>query len=70
MNELYDFPSAKNDDLSDAEAYEADIVVVPLADEDTKQAHHNPVDDPFEDDFNPLNNVSVGRFEDPSDIYE
>lgn len=68
LNELYDFPSAKNDDLSDAEAYQADFVVVPLQQENRQSAHHNPQDDPFEADINPLNSHVAG-FEDPSDIY-
>jgi len=76
LNELYDHPSAKHDDLSDAEAYQADILIIPLADEDKQSLHHNPVDDPFEDDFNPLQNVNVGygnivgNFDDPSDVFD
>ena len=50
LNELYDFPSAKHDDLSDAESYGPDIIVVPLADEERHTAHHTPNDDPFESD--------------------
>lgn len=69
LNELYDFPSAKNDDLSDAEAYQADIVVVPLQQGNDLSVHHTPQDDPFEDDINPLNNNFVAGFDDPSDIY-
>ena len=66
LDELYDFPSAKHDDLSDAEAYSADIVVVPLNNENKTQPHHNPVDDPFEQDFNPLQSqATVGNFDDP-----
>ena len=34
LEELYDHPSAKHDDLSDAEAYGKDIIVTPLADEE------------------------------------
>jgi phage terminase large subunit-like protein len=68
LNELYDFPAAKHDDLSDAEAYQADIVVVPLHNENMQSPHHNPQDDPFEADFNPLNSHIAG-FEDPSDVY-
>jgi len=74
LNELYDFPAAKNDDLSDAEAYQADIVVVPLADEEKKKLHHNPVDDPFEQDINPLNMDSafqnvIANADDLEDVY-
>lgn len=69
LNELYDFPSAKHDDLSDAEAYQADMVVVPLQQEDTPTPYHNPQDDPFEDDINQLNNSFVAGFQDPSDVY-
>lgn len=58
LEELYDFPSAKHDDLSDAEAYGADIIVVPLAGENKKQPHHNPQDDPFEPDSYPSSFVS------------
>ena len=50
FDELYDFPSAKHDDISDAEAYEADLVVVPLADEERKAPNHTPQDDPFEEE--------------------
>lgn len=50
LGELYDFPAAKHDDLSDAEAYGADIIVVPLADEEKQQKHHDPVDDAYTDD--------------------
>lgn len=49
LNELYDFPSSKNDDLSDAEAYQSDIVVIPMEDERRPVKHQNPQDDPFED---------------------
>lgn len=69
LNELYDFPSAKNDDLSDAEAYQADMVVVPLHQENKPTPHHTPQDDPFEADVNQLNNNFVAGYDDPSDIY-
>jgi len=68
LNELYDFPSAKHDDLSDAEAYHADISVVPLQNENKPQPHHDPQDDPFEVDTNPLNSHVAG-YDDPDDIY-
>ena len=73
LGELYDHPSAKHDDLSDAEAYEADIVVTPLADEDKMSFSHNPQDDPFKEDRiervrypedNFINNNPVGVFDD------
>lgn len=76
LNELYDHPSAKNDDLSDAEAYLPDIAVVPMADEERGSLHHNPVDDPFENDINPLTQGNpgtgnvIGGFDDPSDIFD
>jgi len=50
LEELFDFPNAKHDDLSDTEAYEKDILVVPLAEEEKMQTHHVPQDDPFEAD--------------------
>lgn len=74
LEELYDHPSAKHDDLSDSEAYEADIVVIPLADEEKNSFVHNPQDDPFkedkiervrypEDNYNITN--PIGNYEDP-----
>lgn len=45
-NELYDFPSAKNDDLSDAEAYITDMVQIPFGDNSRKPVN-NQEDDPF-----------------------
>lgn len=60
LGELYDHPSAKHDDLSDAEAYGADIIVVPLADEERQTAHHNPVDDPFENESK--QDINLGNF--------
>lgn len=62
LEELYDFPSAKHDDISDAEAYEGDIVIVPLADEERKQEHHVPQDDPFEADRKIPQNNNVESF--------
>ena len=74
LEELFDHPSAKHDDLSDAESYEKDIVVTPLADEESSRVIHNPQNDPFEVDkierinypqgnFN--NSNTVGNYEDP-----
>lgn len=51
LDELYDFPSAKNDDISDAEAYSADIVKIPTQDTGKKTPHHDPEEDPFKDDI-------------------
>lgn len=50
LEELYNFPGSKHDDLSDAEAYQADIAVIPLSGEDQRTPHHTPQDDPFERD--------------------
>ena len=55
LNELYDFPSAKHDDLSDAEGYSPDIIKVPIQDTGKKTPHHDPMDDPFEPDIDPTN---------------
>ncbi len=68
LNELYDFPSSKHDDLSDAEAYQADLVVIPLADQNRVATHNVPQDDPFEDNINQLNNSFVAGYNDPDDI--
>jgi hypothetical protein len=67
LNELYEHPAAKNDDLADAEAYGADIIIVPMEDEKKPVPHHTPQDDPFEDDLNPIQNnqPDFGRFDDP-----
>ena len=78
LEELYDFPSAKHDDLSDAEAYEADLVVVPLQDEDKAGPSREPENDPFNNSnevkrYDHAVNSHVGGFEggeDPSDIYD
>lgn len=48
LDELFDFPSAKKDDLSDALAYSADMVVVPFGDEREDIVYRDPQDDPFE----------------------
>lgn len=68
LNELYDYPNSKNDDVSDAEAYGGDIIVVPLADEERQNVHHTPQDDPFESDkLNELNTSvgsHIGNFDD------
>jgi hypothetical protein len=71
LEELYDHPSAKHDDLSDAEAYEADIVVLPLQDEERSSFRHTPQDDPFKEDRvergypqDNFNNNPVGAFDD------
>lgn len=66
LNELYDFPSAKHDDLSDAEAYGADIIVIPLAGEEKATIHHDPQDDPFErDSYVPQSFVAGNIDDDP-----
>jgi hypothetical protein len=66
LNELYDFPSAKHDDLSDAEAYGADIIVIPLAGEEKATIHHSPQDDPFErDSYIPQSFVAGNIDDDP-----
>lgn len=73
LEELYDWPNAKHDDVSDAEAYGGDIIVVPLADEEKHTAFHTPQDDPFEtdkkNDFNILAGSHVGSHDevDPFD---
>lgn len=48
LDELYNFPASKNDDLSDAEAYQADMVVVPYGDENNATVYKDPQMDPFE----------------------
>lgn len=70
LEQLYDFPAAKNDDLSDAEAYQGDIVVVPHAEDNIPMRHHNPQDDPFKGDEENFAGVGVpstmvGGFDDP-----
>lgn len=47
LNELYNFPASKNDDLSDAEAYISDMLQIPLDDSPTKEVSENMQDDPF-----------------------
>lgn len=47
LEELYDFPAAKHDDLSDADGYGGDIIVTPLADEEKMNSGRDPQDDPF-----------------------
>jgi hypothetical protein len=67
LEELYDFPSAKHDDCSDAEAYGGDIIVVPMADEEKRTEHHTPQDDPFENDRKQevfYNTNPIGNFDD------
>lgn len=49
LEELHDFPNSKHDDLSDAEAYSADMVIVPLADEGKPLPNREPQNDPFEE---------------------
>jgi len=61
LEELYDHPSSKHDDLSDAEAYGADIIVTPLADEEKYTPSHEPQNDPFEAQ---INHNTVGRYDD------
>jgi len=67
LEELFNFPSSKHDDLSDAEAYGGDIIVVPLADEDRPRANRVPQDDPFEVERNPNNYQEnpIGHYSDP-----
>lgn len=48
LEELYNFPSSRNDDLSDAEAYQADMVLVPFGDENAPSSYKDPQMDPFE----------------------
>jgi len=62
LDELWDFPGAKHDDLSDAEAYQADILIVPMADEEKTQQHHVPEDDPWKDDKPVAANNSIESF--------
>jgi len=58
FNELYNFPNAAKDDLSDAEAYITDMVQVPL--KTNNQRNTEPNDDPFGD-----NNQGQGVEDDP-----
>lgn len=60
LEELYDFPAAKNDDLSDADGYGGDIIVTPLADEEKMNSGRDPQDDPFK-------NEQVHRVQYPQD---
>jgi phage terminase large subunit-like protein len=48
LEELYNFPSSKHDDLSDAEAYGEDVIVIPTEESKLPTPHRDPVDDPFE----------------------
>jgi len=48
LEELYNFPASRNDDLSDSEAYQADMVVVPYGDENEATIYKDPQMDPFE----------------------
>lgn len=68
LTELYDHPNAKNDDLSDAEAYQGDIAVIPLNEKKNAMPHHIPQDDPWENDL-PEQETGAGsfqgRFDDP-----
>lgn len=73
LEELYDFPSAKHDDLSDAEAYGGDIIVTPLADEEKHSLQRTPQDDPFQTEQiqrnvypedNYISNNPVGAYDD------
>lgn len=48
LSQLYNFPASNKDDLSDAEAYVAEMAVAPYADEQHAETHRDPVDDPFE----------------------
>lgn len=69
LEELYDHPSAKHDDLSDAEAYGKDIIVTPLADEEKYRPHHTPQNDPFKADEQVSfysNNNTIGNYNDPN----
>lgn len=47
LQELYDFPSSKHDDISDAEAYISDIQIVPLRDIESAPIESPPQDDPY-----------------------
>jgi phage terminase large subunit-like protein len=47
LDQLYDFPSAAHDDLSDALAYISDIAQTPMKDENQPQSHRTPDDDPW-----------------------
>lgn len=68
LEELYDHPSAKHDDLSDAEAYGKDIIVTPLADEEKYRQHRVPENDPFKTQQESFysNNNTIGNFNDPN----
>jgi len=48
LDELYNFPASRNDDVSDAEAYQADMVLVPFGDENEATIYRDPQMDPFE----------------------
>jgi len=63
LQELYDFPGAKHDDLSDAEAYQSDLVTVPMAEEAETHRHVEPQNDPFE--YNNSGSYQ-GKMDDPN----
>ena len=67
LEELYNFPSSKNDDISDALAYGKDMIVVPFADQNAPTATHVPQDDPWEQDVNPMAGPSFHS--DPGDPF-
>lgn len=48
LEELYNFPASRNDDISDSEAYQADMVLVPFGDENQPNTYKDPQMDPFE----------------------
>lgn len=53
LEQLYNFPASKNDDLSDAEAYGADIAEAPAKQDDHVTQHSSPEDDPFAEGGSP-----------------
>ena len=51
LEELYNFPSSKNDDLSDSLAYSADIIQIPQEEDNKKRVNKEPNDDPYKEEM-------------------
>ncbi len=66
LEELYNFPSAKHDDLSDSLAYIEDVKEIPFENQREVVPHHAPVDDAFMED---TQNIG-GTINDPGSSYE
>lgn len=61
LEQLYNFPASKNDDLSDAEAYISDIAEVAVSHRQELNHHHAPQDDPYAEKANM--NVNTDPYE-------